>query len=385
MNIRSALTQRTNPYRAGGELAAAIHGCDPEVVLLFASIHYLTGYAMLYQGLVDGIGENPPLVIGCTGDGVYERQGMANHGVCALAINSGGKVKWSLAMRDGLSRDVLSASEGCAGEAQTAVGGKADFAFVFADGARADSTAMVAAINRVLRCPYTGGLAADDRRFAQSQIFCGRETREDAVAVLAACGGLSVALHAASGWLPVGRAGVVEACDGNTIRRIGGLPAFAFLQEQLGVTPGELDIGIIPLAEHPEGPEGNPVLHAPAYLDAQSGEITTFGGIPQGTRVQACTATRDDVLCGVDTAIAGVLQAGLKPAGILIVSCAGRRWVLEERCREEIDRIQAAFGPDLPVAGFPSFGEIGPFRTSAGNYSAVYIHNTTCVLCLIGK
>ena len=387
MNIRSALTQRTNAYRAGGELAASLHGCDPEVVLIFASIHYLPGYAMLYQGLVEGLSDHgkPPLVIGCTGDGVYERQGVANHGACALAIDSGGAVKWSLAMRDGLSRDVVATAEACAREAQDGVAGKATFAFVFADGVHTDSTAMVSALNRVLSCPYTGGLAADDRRFVQNQIFCGCETKEDAIAVLAASGDLPFALHAASGWLPVGREGVVEDCQGSVIRRIGGLPAFAFLREQLGVTPGELDLGIIPLAEYPDTSDGNPILHAPGHMDAQSGEITAIGGMPQGTRVRVCTATRDDVLRGVDNAIAGVQRAGIKPAGILVISCAGRRWVLEDRCREEIERIQAAFGPDLPVAGFPSFGEIGPFRTSAGNYTPVYIHNTTCVLCLIGK
>ena len=353
--------------------------------MLFASIHYLPGYAMLHQGLLDGLGGKPPLVIGCTGDGVYERQGVANHGVCAMAFNSGGEVKWSLALRDNISKDVDAATEACAREAQSGVGGKANFALVFADGTHTDSTALVAALNRVLTCPYAGGLAADDRRFVHSQVFCGCETEEDAVVVLAASGNLPFALHAASGWLPVGREGVVEDCDGSTIRKIGGQPAFAFLREQLGVTPGELDIGIIPLAEYPAGSDGNPILHAPGHLDAQSGEITTVGGMPQGTRVRVCTATRDDVLRGVDNAIAGVMRAGLKPAGILVISCAGRRWVLEERCREEIERIQAVFGPDLPVAGFPSFGEIGPFRTSAGSYTPVYIHNTTCVLCLIGK
>ena len=388
MNIRSSLTQRTNAYRAGGELAAGLHGCEPEVVLLFTSIHYLAGYALLYQGLMDGLGgSKPPLVVGCTGDGVYERQGMANHGACALAINTNGAVKWSLALRKGLTQNLDATPESCAREAMAGVGGKADFAFVFADGLRTgtDSTALITVLNRVLKCPYTGGLAADDRRFMQSQIFCGCETMEDAIVVLAASGPLPFALHTASGWLPVGRVGVIEECDGVTIRRIGGQSAFAFLREQLGVDPGELDIGIMPLAEYPDSSDGNPILHAAGSMDAQSGNITTVGALPQGARVQVCTATRDDVLRGVDNAVAGVARAGLIPAGILVVSCAGRRWVLEERCREEIERIQTVFGPDLPIVGFPSFGEIAPFCTATGNFTPVFLHNNSCVICLIGK
>lgn len=385
MHMRSALTQRPNAYRAGVELAAGMDGLDAELILLFASIHYEPDYAALYAGLMDGLGGKTPLVLGCTGDGVYERQGVANHGACALAFDSGGLVRWHASMRRQVSVNGIGAAQACAAEALAAAGGRADFALVFADGTRTDGSALVECLRQALPCPFAGGLAADDRRIRHTSVFLDGEAAGDAVVVLVASGELHFALHAASGWLPVGAEGVVEACSGNIVQRIGGQTAFAFLREQLGVTPGELDIGIVPLAEYPPGSDGNPILHAPSRLDPAGGTIDVVGGIPEGARVRVCTATRDDVLRGVENAIAGVQRAGFEPAGVLVVSCAGRRWVLEDRCREEIERLLAALGHDLPVAGFPSFGEIGPFLTAAGAYTPVYFHNTTCILWLIGR
>jgi hypothetical protein len=385
MNIRSALTQRAHAYRAGGELAAGLGPCEPEVILLFTSVHYLPNYAMLYQGLMDGLPGKPPLVVGCTGDGVYERSGVANHGASALAINTQGKVQWGAALRPALSQNLSASTAACVRESFTHVGGKATFAFVFASGMRTDGSELVNVLNQTITCPYVGGLAADDRHFLHSQVFCNQEARDDAIVMLVAQGELPIALHSASGWIPIGQSGVVESVSGNTIRQINGRPAYTFLQEQLGTTPTELDIGIVPLAEYPPQADGNPVLHAPSHINAQSGDLVTIGGIDTGTHVQVCTATRDDVLRGVDSAIAGIMRAGLTPAGMLVISCAGRRWILEERYREEVDRIQAALGTELPLAGFPSFGEIGPFHAVSGGYTPVYFHNTTCVLCLIGR
>ena len=43
-------------------------------------------------------------------------------------------------------------------------------------------------------------------------------------------------------------------------------------------------------------------------------------------------------------------------------------------------------GTTIPLAGFPSFGEVGPFRKAAdGLYTPSYLHSNSCVLWMIGK
>ena len=77
---------------------------------------------------------------------------------------------------------------------------------------------------------------------------------EDSVALLLGRGRFAYAIHAASGWTPMGAAAQVDECEGRVLRRIGGMPAQAFIREQLGKAPSETDQGILPLAtyDHPQ-------------------------------------------------------------------------------------------------------------------------------------
>jgi hypothetical protein len=46
--------------------------------------------------------------------------------------------------------------------------------------------------------------------------------------------------------------------------------------------------------------------------------------------------------------------------------------------------VLAAIGRRIPLIGLPSFGEIGPFRNEAGEYTPTFFHNVTFVVCLFG-
>ena len=50
----------------------------------------------------------------------------------------------------------------------------------------------------------------------------------------------------------------------------------------------------------------------------------------------------------------------------------------------EVKALREQIHADLPLAGFPSFGEIGPLKLGA-EYSANLFHNMTYVLLLLGK
>ena len=71
-------------------------------------------------------------------------------------------------------------------------------------------------------------------------------------------------------------------------------------------------------------------------------------------------------------------------AAAVVISCAGRKWLLEDRGEEEVEQVLAALGQRIPLVGFPSFGEIGPFRKPDGAYTETFFHNVTFVICSIG-
>ena len=385
MRCKSTSSINTDGYRAGSEIGEALREIAPEVVLVFASINYDEQFRDVFAGLRDGLDSPATLIFGGTSDGIYETERVAHHGICALGLNSDGAVRWSTHLERGVRTDSFEAARKCAARVTEDLGGKVDFAFAFADGVKADGSRIVAGLSTVLATPFVGGLAGDDRKFLKSRIFLNGDVYEDAVGVLAARGPISFIVNSASGWCPVGETGIVEETHGSTVERISGMTPQAFLRGQIGKVPGETDLGIVPLATyHAEG-QGHYFLRTPSSFDAETGAATMFGSVEKGAAVRVCTATRDDVLHAVEDAMRRTKREGFEPCGALLVSCAARKWLLEEGTAAEVEKVIEAVGRRIPLVGLPSFGEIGPFLDGAGAYTPTFFHNVTFVVCLFGS
>jgi hypothetical protein len=386
MRCISAKSILIDPYRAGIEIGEALAPVSPEVILLFASISYDPDFSDFFEALQDAVGNDSTIIFGGTGDGIYETSGAENFGVSALGINSDGKVAWSVALEHGVQADSFGAARDCARSALAASPSPAVFRMVLADGARADGHAIVNGIAAEIAGPFFGGLTGDDRKFTRSKLFLNGREYEDAVAMLTGYGDLKCAVNAASGWTPLGRVGIVEENQGCEIRTISGVPAQEFMSRETGKPLGESDIGIVPLAAFQEGSTEHFFLRTPSHLHPDSGAVTTFGSVEKGTEVRVCTASREDVLRGVADAMDGLdpESLGFVPAAAIIVSCAGRKWLLADHGEKELAAIQGRLGSAVRLAGFPSFGEIGPFRRPDGGYTTTSFHNVTFVVCLMG-
>ena len=384
MLCKSVGSVHIDAYRAGDEIGASLCEIKPEVIILFTSITYEQDFQDFFDGLYESLGFADVLIFGGTGDGIYETSQIAHYGVCALGINSEGRLKWSFAVETGVKADSYAVARNCALKAIKQTGGKADFAFVLADGVKADGSKVVAGLSSALNIPFFGGLTGDDRKFTGSRIIINGKEMEDAVGVLTASGDIAFSINAASGWTPIGSLGKVDDCIDNSIKRISGMSAQAFMKEQLGKPLGEADLGIIPLAIYHEKDNEQFCLRTPSHFDSSTGAITMFGGIEQGASVRVCTATREEVINGVKKAMDGVSPWGFTPAAALVISCAGRKWLLENRGDEEVEQVFASLGRKIPLIGFPSFGEISPYRNPDGTYTPTLFHNVTFAICLIG-
>ena len=63
----------------------------------------------------------------------------------------------------------------------------------------------------------------------------------------------------------------------------------------------------------------------------------------------------------------------------LMVSCVGRKLVMGGRVDEEVEAVANVFGGAVTVAGFYSYGEIGPY----GADCHARLHNQTMTVSLI--
>jgi len=386
MQYRSCSSLNTDGYRAGYEVGTHLKSLNPEVILLFLSINYADSFADLFDGLGDGLDTVKPIIFGCTGDGIYETGNVQHHGIAALGMNSGGLMRWTVAQSKGVGADSYSAARSCAKDALSALGGAPSFAFVLADGIQSDGTQLVAGLTSVLSIPYFGGLAGDDRKFGQSFVLINNEAVEDTAAILLGAGKINFQINAASGWTPVGDMGVVEVSHRNVVDRISGMTAYAFMCAQIGKSPGVTDVGIIPLATTQKDDDMNyPALRSVWHFNPTTGSATLGGSIEVGAKVRVCAATHGEVLNGVDTALSSMKRTKFVPKAALVVSCAGRKWVLGSGGNQEVEKLFSALGTEIPMIGFPSFGEISPFIRPDGTYTPSFFHNVTFSLCLLGE
>lgn len=376
MRAKAAATELLDPYRAGLELAEQLVSLAPEVVLLFSSIHVATSLDFL-QAIHDVLGDKP-LVIGASGDGVFHLGRALRAGSSALGLNSDGAVEWKLisvpgvvARPAGVMREALDAARQWAG-----IGG-ASLMFMFAD-FRADANELENVLADAACCPVVGGLSGDDYRLHDGVLFANHNALRGHLVLLVAKGRLDYSLSLGHHLERVGEAGVVEVAQGRHLMRVAGRSAQQFVADQLGRNQINYETTTLAVLEK----NSDRVLRLRAVVPGQLMEdgLELYAGVPEGYRVQVCRAHASQ-LADEAEAIARRL-ADKSPVAALLISCAGREFVLGQQLDREVQGLRKVF-PSLPLAGYPAFGEIAPVPLEEGGYSGSYFHNMTYVLLLL--
>lgn len=381
MEALSAMTRAADPYRAGLELGEALAGIEPEVVFLTTTIDY-GGSSEILEGLLDGTGNEDLTIIGSTGDGCYSPQGVGLDGASAMALSSGGTVEWRLHTERGIGSE----PEAVTRRALDAVmaSGQPDLVYLVCD-FRTDATRIENVLREFPAVPITGGLAADDDRLQNSVLYANDAVVTDGIAVLAAYGPVRVWTAVANEMTPVGPWGTVDDAEGTVVRRIDGMDATDFIERAIGKPVLRSDRAVICLRLEDTDSPGSIRLRSivPDFAGPEE-HVGLFGGVRNGERVQVCVPDAEQLLTDITNTAGNARQDGFDPAGALMVSCAGRKWFLGQQVQQEVASFQQAFHDQIPIAGFASFGEIGP-QTDRPTEHTNGFHNMSLVVTLIGS
>jgi hypothetical protein len=380
MQARSAHTQVFDPYRAGAALGEALADLAPEVVFLFSSVHYGEPPDLL-DGLYDAIGNDALVVIGNSGDGCFASAGATDHGVSALAINSGGKMRWQLAVGRGVADEPEAALRTALQSLRAA---QPDTRLIYlACDFNADASRIEAVLHGECDLPVVGGYAADDNRMQACYLYANRSILHDAIVLLGLAGDFEFDIHIANTLGEVGQPGTIEAAEGKVLQRIAGEGAVDFVARQTGKPVLQTDRGIVSLSIVDPAGTGERRLRAivPDFGKAEK-SLGLYGGIEVGKQVRVCLADPAQLIDEVTRIADTVAASDFKPAAAVIVSCAGRKWLLGGQIAHETRALTERMRGGLPLAGFPSFGEFGPLRTGQG-YTGNLFHNMTYVLLLL--
>jgi hypothetical protein len=102
------------------------------------------------------------------------------------------------------------------------------------------------------------------------------------------------------------------------------------------------------------------------------------GNLPQGSKVRLMKGSFDRLIDGSSIAAKNSIACAEMscPELAILVSCVGRKLVLQDRTDEEVQVVQQIFGERTCLAGFYSYGEISPFNPA----THCELHNQTMTI-----
>ena len=255
-------------------------------------------------------------------------------------------------------------------------------AFVLADGLATNGTELAHGLRAGLPADVTltGGLAGDGNRFERTTLIRDGEPHSGAAAILGFYGeDLAVGHGCRGGWGAFGPERLITRSRGPVLYELDGRPVLALYKRYLGEHASGLPgTGLMfPMVlRTPDGAQG--MARAVLDIDDNEQSVTFAGDMPEGAYARLMMAGHERLLEGAADA-ARAARHGLgarEPDLALLVSCSGRKMVLEERVEEEVEDVRDVLGPRAVLTGLYSYGELAPQPTGAG----LELHNQTMVV-----
>lgn len=230
----------------------------------------------------------------------------------------------------------------------------------------------------------TGGLCGDDTRFEKTLASYNENPKEGEIVAIGFYGEtLEITFSIHGGWTPFGPERIVTKSQGNTLYELDGKPALDLYKNYLGDKAKDLPGAALlyPLNVTSEG-EKQSIVRSILNINEEEHSVILAGDIPENSKVQLMMTNVDNIANASERAATQALEHRTnKPEIALLVSCIGRKLVLDQRVEEEIEEVIEVLGEDTAICGFYSYGEIAPFHGEM----ACQLHNQTMTITLISE
>ncbi|SFC63883.1 Uncharacterized conserved protein, contains FIST_N domain [Zunongwangia mangrovi] len=258
--------------------------------------------------------------------------------------------------------------------------------FIVSEGSFVNGSSLIKGIEKYTKqkITLTGGLCGDGARFEKTLASYNENPKEGEIIMIGLYGeSLEVTYASYGGWIPFGPERIITKSKGNVLIELDDLPALDLYSKYLGDKAQELPQAALlyPLNVTEEGKTYS-LVRTILNIDAQNKSMILAGDVPEGAHAQLMMATVDGIAQGAATAASKAMERHSKsPELALLVSCIGRRIVMDQRVEEEIEEVSEILGEQAKIAGFYSYGEIAPYATS----TECNLHNQTMTLTLISE
>ncbi|GAA4341070.1 FIST N-terminal domain-containing protein [Mucilaginibacter gynuensis] len=253
--------------------------------------------------------------------------------------------------------------------------------FIISDGTYINGSELVAGFNSInpSQVPVTGGLAGDADRFKSTFTGINSVPTEGNVIAIGFYGdSLTVAHGSCGGWDEFGPERTITKADKNVLYEIDGKNALDLYKQYLGDYVNELPGSalLFPLSLKINGSEEN-LVRTILTIDEDEKTMTFAGNLPEGSKVRLMKANFDKLIRASSEAAAGAVADFSGQAELAImVSCVGRKLVLNDLTDEELTAAKEILGANTSITGFYSYGELSPFN----QHSKCELHNQTMTI-----
>jgi hypothetical protein len=184
------------------------------------------------------------------------------------------------------------------------------------------------------------------------------------------------------GWSPFGIERIITKSKNNILYELDDKPALTLYKEYLGDYAAELPAAgqYFPLMVRSKD-HHRTFIRTIQRVDESQNSLIFSGDVPEGYYSKLMRFTSDNLIEGArQAAKISLISLGLNNADLaILVSCAGRKFVLDQITSEEIDAARTVLKMDTMFTGFYSYGEI----SSPDKNAICELHNQTMTITLI--
>lgn len=258
--------------------------------------------------------------------------------------------------------------------------------FIVSEGSSVNGSTLIAGLENVKHddVGLSGGLCGDDARFEKTLCSYNARPKEGEIIAIGLYGdSLEITSANFGGWTGFGPLRTITKSKENVLYELDGKPALDLYKQYLGDKAKDLPQSALfyPLnVSLNDGSES--LVRTILAIDEKNSSMILAGNIPEGSTVQLMMSTVDDIADGARHA--AELAVSLRKTATelaLLISCIGRKLVMDQRTEDEVEEVIDVIGRQAAVTGFYSYGEMAPF---AGERKCK-LHNQTMTLTLLSE
>ncbi len=256
------------------------------------------------------------------------------------------------------------------------------YIMILSDGGKVNGSELVNGINTFIqhKVPVTGGLAGDGTNFNATVVGLNKvPVQGEIVAIAFYSKHLKIAHGSMGGWEMFGPERSVTSSKANELFEINNENALEVYKKYLGPYADGLPGSalLFPLSVKFSA-TSDPVVRTILSINNETKSMVFAGDVPEGSLVRFMKANFDKLIDAASVAAKQTFNAQLEadPALAVLISCVGRKIILDTRIEEEVEAIHQVFGKNTLLTGFYSYGEISPFSAN----TKCELHNQTMTI-----